>query len=99
MIYKPVMDGKLDYQWFQKDTTHGQLQHFTFVLNVKMRKTIDIPDSTLSRFDEIYPMHGSFTWFVNAALENFVKLHEIKPGEIVTEAVNEVLNLNTSEES
>ena len=53
----------------------------------RQRKTIDVDKENLDRFEEIYPMSGAFTWFVNSCLEKFVERHTIAPDDEVYAAV------------
>lgn len=60
----------------------------------QVRRSVSVSKSLISRFEEIYPQHGAFTWFINSALEHFVEAHEITPSDRVREAVTTALALD-----
>ena len=52
-------------------------------------KNVKILETDITRFNELYPMHGAWTWFVQTALVEFLRLHsdDLPTDEMVTLAV------------
>jgi hypothetical protein len=55
------------------------------------QKIVEIEKEDLDQFETLYPMRGSWTWFVRSALKNFLALHTHTPEELIKLGVEETI--------
>ena len=57
---------------------------------------VEVDKELFERFKSLRPAHGSWSWFVRAALERYVQLHETNEDELLDLAIKDLSNIKDS---
>lgn len=55
-----------------------------------VKKIVELPKDEVQRFEERFPQHGAFTWFIREAIRRFNDIYEINSEELIELAVRDI---------